>query len=78
MEGAAASSYDRNPPILLSASEMIRFRDERKTLHFTLTGGQSIEGAVRWFDAETVHLVTADRSEVTVQKHAILYYGVAP
>lgn len=74
MEGAATSARDHAPSILLSAAEMIKFRDERKPLVFTLVGGETIEGAIRWFDDAAVHLVAPDRSEVTLMKHAIVLY----
>jgi len=74
MELGSDRSRDRAPMVLLSESEMIRYRDERKTLTFTLTGGGEIEGAVRWFDAETVHIVDAERNELTLFKHAIQFY----
>jgi sRNA-binding regulator protein Hfq len=78
VEGAAASSNDRNPHVLLSTAELIRFRDDRKTLQFTMTSGPIIEGAIRWFDAEVIHIVTEDRNELTLLKHAILFYGAKP
>ena len=75
MEGAMASSSDRNVQILLSAAEMIKFRDTRKVLQFTLRNGQILEGAVRWYDAEAFHIVTDDRTELTIFKNAVLFYG---
>lgn len=66
--------YERPDHISHSDAQLIRFRDERKTLVFTLVNGTQIEGAVRWFDHQTYHLVQADRTEMTVLKHAVLYY----
>jgi len=75
MEGAAATSGDRVPTILLSTAQMIKYRDERKTLIFALVGGQSLEGFIKWFDVEAVHIMTEERGELTVMKSAILYFG---
>jgi sRNA-binding regulator protein Hfq len=54
--------------------ELIKFRDERKPLVFTLTNGEKLEGAVRWFDDAAIHIVTPERDEMTLFRHAILYY----
>jgi sRNA-binding regulator protein Hfq len=57
-----------------SAQELIKFRDERKTLAFQLSNGEKQEGAVRWFDDSAIHIVTPEREEMTLFRHAILYY----
>lgn len=62
------------PTVLLHSAELIKFRDERRTIVFTLVGGDKIEGAIRWFDEVAIHVALADRSELTIFKHAILYY----
>jgi hypothetical protein len=54
--------------------ELVRFRDERRMLTFTLIGGEKIEGAVRWFDGEAIHIVTPSRDEVTLFRSSVLYY----
>lgn len=54
--------------------EMIKFRDNRTALTVTLLDGQTLEGAIRWYDDRALRLVQADRSEVTVYLHAIAYY----
>jgi sRNA-binding regulator protein Hfq len=77
MELSAASSHDRPPQVQLHAAELIKFRDERRTLVFTLAGGEKLEGAVRWFDDSAIHIVLSDRNELTVFKHSILYYQAA-
>ena len=64
--------------ILLHTAELIKFRDERKVLLFILTNGETIEGTIRWFDEQTIHLVAADRSEITVFKHALTQYSAKP
>ena len=77
MEGAASTARDSSPHVLLHNAELIKYRDERKTLVITLTDGKTIEGSVRWFDEQAIHVVTADRSELTVFKHAIVHYSAA-
>ncbi|MBC8101315.1 MAG: RNA chaperone Hfq [Cytophagales bacterium] len=67
-------SRDRAEKVLLSESQMIRYRDERKVLTFALVGGGVIEGAVRWFDSEVIHVVDEERNEMTLFKHAIQHY----
>jgi sRNA-binding regulator protein Hfq len=76
MEGGSSTSSDRPPVVLLHTAELIKHRDERKTLQFTLIGGESLEGVIRWFDEEAIHLVGPERTEVTVFKRAIAYYRV--
>ncbi len=78
MDVAAVGSGDRYPQVQQHSSELIRFRDERRSLVFALQGGETIEGSVRWFDDHTIHIVTADRDELTVYKHAVLYYKAKP
>jgi len=76
MEGGASSSHDRAPGVALHAAELIKFRDERKTLLFTLISGETIEGFVRWFDDTAIHVALGgpDRAEATLFKHAIIRY----
>lgn len=74
MEGAASTSGDRLPSIHLHTAELIKYRDERKSLVFTVLGGDSLEGFIRWFDDEAIHLVEPDRNEVTLFKHSVLFY----
>ncbi len=54
--------------------ELIKYRDNRTSLAVTLMNGETIEGAVRWYDHLALRLVQADRSELTVYLHAIAYY----
>jgi sRNA-binding regulator protein Hfq len=67
---------DRMPPVSLSSSTMIRLRDEKKTLAFTLTNGQTLQGLVRWFDDGAYHIALDDRTEITLLRSAVLYYSV--
>ena len=78
MDVAAVGVNDRAPQVQRHNAEMIRFRDERKTLVFTLSNGTTLEGAVRWFDDGAVCIVDANRDEITVFKHAILFYQAKP
>lgn len=55
-------------------AELIKFRDNRTALTLKLMSGETLDGAVRWYDASALRLVQADRSEVTVYLHAIAYY----
>lgn len=75
MELGASHASDRAHHVKLSSSAMIRLRDERKVLRFTLINGEKIEGAIRWFDEDAVHIVNGDRDELTLLKHAILYFS---
>ena len=54
--------------------ELIKYRDNRTSLVVTLSSGETLEGAIRWYDAQAVRLVQTDRSEVTVYLHAVAYY----
>lgn len=60
--------------ISLREVELIKYRDNRTTLTVTLLGGETLEGAVRWYDDKALRLVLPDRSEVTVYLHAIATY----
>ncbi len=54
--------------------DLIKYRDNRTALVVTLLNGETIEGAVRWYDDQALRLVQADRTEVTVYLHAVAYY----
>jgi len=54
--------------------ELIKYRDNRTMLAITLLGGETLEGAVRWYDDQALRLVQADRTELTVYLHAVAYY----
>ena len=76
MEDGGIVRSDRAAGIHTHSAELIRFRDERKSLTFTLTNGETVEGFIRWFDDEAIHVVVsgAERSEVTLFKHAVIRY----
>lgn len=54
--------------------ELIRYRDNRTPLQFLLVNGEMIEGSIRWYDQSALRIVQADRTELTVHLHAIIYY----
>ncbi|MBB6050636.1 RNA chaperone Hfq [Armatimonas rosea] len=70
-------SRDRMPTIQLSSAAMIRLRDEHATLAFLLVNGQTLTGQVKWFDDFTINVLTTEGREITLQKHAVIYYHVA-
>ena len=70
-------SRDRMPTIQLSSAAMIRLRDEHTPLAFLLVNGQTLTGQVKWFDDFTINVLTAEGREITVQKHAVIYYHIA-
>ncbi len=45
---------------------MIKYRDNRTALTVKLLTGETLEGAIRWYDDHAIRLVQADRTEVTV------------
>lgn len=55
-------------------SEIIKYRDNRTNLVFTLTNGEKITGAIRWYDNVSIRVVQDDRSELTLMCSAIGYY----
>jgi sRNA-binding regulator protein Hfq len=58
-----------------SDTQMIRIRDDKKTVTFALVNGQSVAGQVLWFDGHSYH-IQSDQGEVTLLKHAVLHYKV--
>jgi RNA chaperone Hfq len=70
-------SRDRMPTIQLSSAAMIRLRDEHTPLTFLLVNGHTLTGQVKWFDDFTVNVLNAEGREITVHKHAIIYYHIA-
>ena len=74
MEGAPGASGDKHPIISLHSAELIKYHDERKALLSTLLGGENLEGVIRWFDDEAIHIVAPDRTEVKLFKHALAHY----
>lgn len=75
MNTISTGSTNEHPyPVPLHVQELIRYRDERKMLLFMLVGGEALEGAVRWFDDKTIHIVQQNRDELTLMRAAIQYY----
>ena len=68
---------DKLPPVQLSSAAMIRHRDEKADLAFTLINAQILVGQVRWFDDNSIHIIASTGTEITLLKHAILYYNPA-
>lgn len=65
---------DRPMPVQISAAEMIRFRDEKRPMQFLLTNGQTLEGAITWFDDHAIHVVGTSAGDITLFKHAVILY----
>jgi len=78
MNIAPSGGNERFPTVKRSDAEMIRARDERRQLIFTLQNGTVIEGTVRWFDDDAICIADDNRDETTVFKHAIQYYKPKP
>ncbi len=74
MNIAPSGGGDRFPAVQRNEAEMIRARDERRAIEFTLVNGAVMEGIIRWYDDDTICIADENRSEVTVYKHAILYF----
>lgn len=58
--------------------ELIKFRDNRTVLVFTLLSGETFLGAIRWYDDRALRIVQDDRSEVTIHLAVISYYRTPP
>jgi sRNA-binding regulator protein Hfq len=54
--------------------EIIKYRDNRTPLVVKLVTGETLEGAIRWYDDRALRLVQSDRSEITIYIQAIAYY----
>lgn len=54
--------------------ELIKYRDNRTMLTVKLITGEILEGAVRWYDSQCLHLIQPDRSELTLYIQAIAFY----
>ena len=78
MNMAQSGGNERPPAVKRNESEMIRARDERRTLVFTLTNGTTVEGVVRWFDDDTICVADDSRDETVLMKHAVLFYKAKP
>jgi sRNA-binding regulator protein Hfq len=65
---------ERSERISPREGELIKLRDTRALVQFHLLTGDVIEGAVRWYDGICIHVVRADRSEVTLFYSALAYY----
>lgn len=74
MEIGSSHSGDRHPNIQLHTAELIKYRDERKSVRFVLVGGETLQGVIRWFDDYVVHIADSERNEITLFKHAIVHY----
>ncbi len=67
--------YERIP---LHEIELIKLRDNRTALVVKLVTGETLEGAIRWYDDHAIRLIQSDRSEITVYRQAIAYYKNHP
>ena len=67
-------SDERVERIPLHEIELIKYRDNRTPLTIKLITGETLEGAIRWYDATALRLVHSDRTEMTVYRQAIAYY----
>ena len=65
---------ERIERIALHEIELIKYRDNRTVLTVKLISGETLEGAIRWYDSVALRLVQPDRSEITVYRQAIAYY----
>jgi len=57
--------------------ELIRFRDGKVPVKFTLMTDEVIEGVIVWYDEISVHVVKSDEAEVTIMYNVISTYGRA-
>ena len=55
--------------------ELIRFRDAKYLIKFTLMTDEVIEGQVAWYDEISVHVVLPDKTELTIMNNVISTYG---
>ncbi len=55
--------------------ELIRFRDGKVPVKFTLMTDETIEGIVLWYDEQSVHLLKPDQTEITLMNNVISMYG---
>ena len=67
-------SDERRERIAQHEVELIKYRDNRTPLLVKLVSGETLEGAIRWYDSVALRLVLSDRSEITVYRQAIAYY----
>lgn len=74
MGRATRPQDDRHERIALHEIELIKYRDNRTPLVVKLLTGETLEGAIRWYDDRAMRLVLADRSEITLCRQAIAYY----
>ena len=65
---------DREERIAPHEIELIKYRSNRTPLEFRLTSGELVEGAIRWYDDQAIRIVLSDRTEMTLFRHAIVYY----
>ncbi len=74
MNLATSGGNERPATVKRSDSELIRARDVRQKMAFTLTNGTTLEGVVRWFDDDTICIGDENRDETVVYKHALVSY----
>lgn len=73
--GRGAGSHEREERISPREGELIKYRDMRTPLVFHMLTGETIEGAIRWYDNISVRVVKPDRTEVTLFFHALSHYN---
>jgi len=67
---------DRAIPVQISSAQMIRFRDGHDILEFFLVNGNKVTGDVNWFDDLSFNVRSKEHGEITLMRHAVLYYRV--
>jgi sRNA-binding regulator protein Hfq len=72
--GPRPAHEDRYERIPLHEIELIKYRDNRTDLVIKLITGETLEGAIRWYDDVAIRLVQSDHSELTLCRSAITYY----
>ena len=66
---------EKTGTVPLSDTQMIRVRDDKKSVAFALVNGQTVIGQVLWFDS-FAYQVSGDQGELTIPRHAVLHYKV--
>jgi sRNA-binding regulator protein Hfq len=72
--GPRSPHEERYERISLHEVELIKLRDNRTVLQVKLVSGETLEGAIRWYDHNAIRLVRPDRTELTIFRHSIAYY----
>lgn len=65
------------PPKHASVMQFLSWRRTKCKIHWQLSDGSSVVGTLNWFDPWNVNITSEELGEITIPKHALMWYREA-